>query len=373
MSESGINRIGVLTSGGDCAGLNAVIRAVTSRAIRRYGWKVYGIMDGTMGLIDRPLRYREMTLDMFSGDILRTGGTMLGTINKGNPFAFPMPDGSVKDRSDDFVAGCRELGIDALVVIGGDGSMNIVSKLCAHGGIKMVGIPKTIDNDVACTEHAVGFSTAVATAAEALDRLHPTAVSHKRVMILEVMGRDAGHIAMETSIAGGADVCLVPEIPYSIAGVMKKLQDVHDKEGRRHALVVVAEGVKTEDGSKIGTAGEGGRVRYGGIGHWLAAEIDGAMPEGETRVTVLGHVQRGGNPTWRDRVIASAFGVHAVDLLAKGAYDHMVAWQDREVISVPIERVVSRGATALDPRGALARTARGLGMYTGDLDRLTAS
>ncbi|MGF1525749.1 MAG: ATP-dependent 6-phosphofructokinase [Candidatus Competibacterales bacterium] len=362
---SSIRSIGVLTSGGDCAGLNAVIRAVTARAIRRYGWRVTGVIDGTLGLSERPLRHVPLTLDTFNGDVLRMGGTMLGTVNKGDPFHSPLPDGGVQDRSLDFIAGARELGLDALVAIGGDGSMNIVSRLCARGNVPMVGIPKTIDNDVACTEHAVGFSTAVAVCVEALDRLHSTAASHRRAMILEVMGRDAGHIALESAIAGGADVCLVPEIPYTLQGVIRRLWTIHD-ERRRHALVVVAEGVATPDGQSIRQLQSQGESRYGGIGAWLAKALEDHLGSMEIRVTVLGHVQRGGTPTWRDRVIASAYGVKAVDLLAAGQFDHMVAWRDRGVVAVPLQEVVARGTRTLDPQGTLVGTARGLGIYLGE-------
>ena len=217
MSE--IRTVGVLTSGGDCAGLNAVIRAVTYHAVQGYGWKVIGIYDGTAGLFERPLRYRELTMQTFDGPLLREGGTFLGTTTKGDPLHYPMPDGSYRDLSPQFAEGVRELGIDALIVIGGDGSMRIVSRLCERAGVGMVGVPKTIDNDVHGTQWSVGFATALTVVTEALDRLQPTAASHHRVMILEVMGRDAGHIALNGGIAGGADIILVPELPYSIAGV----------------------------------------------------------------------------------------------------------------------------------------------------------
>ena len=363
MSE--IKRIGILTSGGDCSGLNAVIRAVTYRAINTYGWEVYGIMDGTQGLMDRPERFVKLETDIFTGDMLRSGGTMLGTVNKGDPFAYPMPDGSKKDRSEEIVEGFRELGLDALIAIGGDGSLALLRKLCARGGIKMVGIPKTIDNDVRGTEYAVGFTTAVNVAVEALDRLQPTAASHHRVMILELMGRDAGHIALHAGIAGGADVILLPELPYRFDNLCDKLRGVMH-EGRRHALMVVAEGVKTPTGENATTVQTGGEVRYGGIGEYISQRL--CHDEGddwETRVTVLGHVQRGGTPSWRDRLIASAFGVHAVDLVAQGRFDRMVAWNDRQVTDLPLTDVVG-GARAVDPYGALVHTARGLGIYVGE-------
>ena len=357
-------RIGILTSGGDCAGLNAAVRAVVHRAIRNYGWKVFGIRDGSLGLMARPLDYFELDLSLVTGDMLRLGGTILGTVNKGDPFHYPMPDGTFKDRSPEFVEGYRELGIEALVVIGGDGSMKILNQLCRQGGIPMVGIPKTIDNDVAHTDYAIGFATALNVAGEAIDRLAPTAASHHRVMILEVMGRDVGHIAINAGIAGGADVVLIPEIPYSLDGIVAKIAQVR-AEGRNHALLVVAEGCKTETGAAVTTIQSGGEARYGGIGQYLAHRL-APLVDAETRVTVLGHVQRGGMPSKRDRIIASAFGVYAVDLIAQGKLGRMVAWQHGQVIDVPITEVA--GITrAIDPYGTLAQTARGLGIYIGEM------
>lgn len=357
-------RIGILTSGGDCAGLNAALRAVVHRAIRNYGWQVFGIRDGSLGLMERPLNFVEFDLKSVGDEMLRLGGTILGTINKGDPFAYPMPDGTKKDRSQDFVDGYKELGIQALVVIGGDGSMRILNQLCRQGGIPMVGIPKTIDNDVACTDYAIGFATALNVAGEAMDRLAPTAASHHRVMILEVMGRDVGHIAINAGIAGGADVVLIPEIPYTLDGIARKIAEVRE-EGRNHALMVVAEGCKTETGQAVTQLQSGGQARYGGIGQYLAARLAETV-EAETRVTVLGHVQRGGMPAMRDRIIASAFGVHAVDLIAQGKLGRMVAWQHGQVVDVPITDVA--GITrAIDPYGTLAQTARGLGIYIGEM------
>jgi len=357
-----IGRIGVLTSGGDCAGLNAVIRAVTARAVNHYGLQVYGILDGTLGLMERPLRYVELTPSTFDGRIFREGGTVLGTTNKGDPFRFPMADGSVRDRSQDFGDGVRELELDALVVIGGDGSMSIVSRLCHAVGVGMVGVPKTIDNDVHGTDFSIGHATAVGVVTDAMDRLQPTAASHHRVMIVEVMGRDAGYIAMQGGIAGGADVVLVPEIPYSMDGVATAIRKVLDR-GRTHALVVVAEGVKRDDGSAVHSPGS---TRYGGIGHWLGERI-AETTHTETRVTILGHVQRGGSPSPQDRLLASAFGVHAVDLVMRGQLDRMVAWRNLSVVDVPLSEVTI-GARPLDPNGTLATTAHGLGIYIGDTE-----
>ena len=356
-------RIGILTSGGDCAGLNAALRAVVNRAIRGYGWRVFGIRDGSLGLMNRPLNVCEFDLSLVTGDMLRMGGTILGTVNKGDPFAYPMPDGSLKDRSGDFVDGFRELGLDALIVIGGDGSMRILSKLCKIGGVPMVGIPKTIDNDVAHTDYSIGYVTAQYVACEALDRLAPTAASHHRVMILELMGRDVGHLALSSGIAGGADIILIPEIPYTLEGIAARIQEV-GREGRNHALVVVAEGCKTESGQPLTVAWGGNQHRYGGIGHYLADKLESVV-EAEIRVTVLGHVQRGGQPSNRDRLLASSFGVHAVDLVAEGQYDRMVVWQNRGVTDVAISKVVV-GSRLVEPDGDMVHTAQGLGIYVGE-------
>ncbi|MBF0561042.1 MAG: ATP-dependent 6-phosphofructokinase [Alphaproteobacteria bacterium] len=359
-----VKRIGVLTSGGDCAGLNAVIRAVASRAIRTYGWEVYGIKDGTVGLMNRPLEYVKLGLSTFSGDMLRQGGTILGSTNKGDPFAYPMPDGSLKDRSKEISDGYHELGLGAVVVIGGDGSMNIIRRIAVAGQMNMIGVPKTIDNDVRYTEYAVGFTTAVNAAVDALDRLAPTAASHHRILILETMGRDAGHLALNAGIAGGADVIIIPEIRYTLDGIISKLRQVQS-EGRNHALMVVAEGCKTETGEKVQVAYQGGEMRYSGVGNYLSGKLNQHLGA-ETRVTVLGHVQRGGVPSSRDRVIASAFGVHAVDLIAQGKFDRMVAWHDRGVVDVQLSSVVE-GSRSVDPMGAIVHTARGLGIYCGEM------
>lgn len=360
MSE--IKRIGILTSGGDCAGLNAIIRAVVHRACH-YGWEVYGIHNGTAGLLDRPLRYQKLDISDFDGHLMRLGGTILGTTNKGNPFDFPMADGTRKDRSDEIVAGFRELGIDALIGIGGDGSMAILRRLVEQGGIKFVAVPKTIDNDLGLTEVSVGFDTAVGVATEALDRLQPTAASHDRVMILEVMGRDAGHIALTAGIAGGADVILIPEIPYKMECIATKIKQVQQR-GRNFALVVISEAVTTADGAAVQVEHVGGEKRFGGIGNYIAQQIYQATGA-ETRVTVLGHVQRGSQPSWQDRLIASAFGTRAVDLIAEGKFDRMVAWQNRQVVDVAIEDAIAH-YQAVDLNSTLVKTARSLGICLGD-------
>ncbi len=355
--------IGILTSGGDCAGLNAVIRAVVLRAAAGYGWRVLGIRQGTAGLMRRPVDVEVLDPDRADFNLLRQGGTILGTTNTGDPFAFPMKDGSRRDRSAEVIEGVRLLGLDALIGVGGDGSFAILRRLAQQGGIKLVGIPKTIDNDVGATENSVGYHTAVMVAAEALDRLQPTAASHARVMVLEVMGRDAGHIALSAGIAGGADIILIPEIPYRMEAVAAHIERLRRK-GRNFALVVVAEAVPDRTGSQVRGQGASSGSSYGGIGRVLADEI-ARLTGAETRVTVLGHVQRGSPPTWDDRLLASAFGVHAVDLIAAGHFDRMVAWQNRKVVDVPLGAIVGQ-SHCVDPAGTLVRTARGLGIGFGD-------
>jgi 6-phosphofructokinase len=357
-------RIGVLTSGGDCAGLNAAIRAVTHSALEK-GWEVIGILDGN-GLMERPIQTINLTESMVEGPVLRNAGTLLGTTSKGSqsPLAYPMPDGSKKDRSQDVADAFKELGLEGIVVIGGDGSQAVFREIAkrTNNGIRFVGVPKTIDNDVGSTELSIGFDTAVAVATEALDRLQPTAASHQRVMILEVMGRDAGHIALNAGIAG-ADIILIPEIPYDIAKVCAKIERVR-KSGRMHSLIVVSEAVKGIDGEKVQVKHADGQARYGGVGQLLAASITSAIGA-ETRVTVLGHVQRGAAPSANDRLIATAMGVHAVNLVERGMFDRMVVWQGRSVTSVPLAQALDR-YHAVDPNDSLVQTARSMGICLGD-------
>ena len=355
-------RIGILTSGGDCAGLNALLRAVVHRAAG-YGWEVYGIAEGTLGLMESPPRAELLDPATFDGTIMRRGGTILGTTNTGNPFAFPQLDGDPIDRSEEVIANYRSLGLDALIGIGGDGSHAILNRLAKQGGINFVGVPKTIDNDIGVTEISVGYDTAVAVATEALDRLQPTAASHRRVMILEVMGRDAGHIALNAGIAGGADVILIPEIPYRMEHVVRKIRGLYDS-GRNFALVVVAEAVPNESGNRIVQKYAGGQSRYGGVGHFLGDRL-AETTHAEIRVTVLGHVQRGAAPNARDRLMASVFGVHAVDLIEKGQFGRVVAWRDRHVVDFDIDDAVAAPAV-VDIDGPIVRTARGLGICLGD-------
>lgn len=355
-----LKKIGVLTSGGDCSGLNAIIRAVVNSASRK-GWTVYGIHDGTDGLTNE-LSYEELTVQNFSDTPWpRLGGSYLGSLNKGIKME------SLEEVSKRFADGVNKLGLDALIVIGGDGSMNIVSNFCRGTNIKMVGIPKTIDNDTPITEASVGFATAVSVCTNAIDSIELTARSHHRALIVEVMGRDAGHLAMHSALAGQADVCLVPEIPYKIDNIIQKLKDIRES-GRTHAVIVVSEGVKTENGDHLSAAKNlVGEKVYGGIGQYLSAEINGRYNEFQTRVTTLGHIQRSGTPTAFDRALATMFGAKAVELLEEGHHNQMVIWKDGGISSVSLEDVVKEGTTLLDPNNDYVKAAVATGMYVGEI------
>lgn len=361
-----VQRIGVLTGGGDAPGLNAVIRAVTKAAILQHGWQVIGIEDGFDGLV-LPGKTRPLTLESVRG-ILPRGGTILGTTNRGNPFAYAVKVGDrveVRDVSDTVIARCKELGLDCLVVIGGDGTLHIALELFRKG-LMLVGVPKTIDNDIAATDRTFGFQTAVLTATEALDKLHTTAESHHRVMILEVMGRDAGWIAIEAGLAGGADGILIPEIPFRIECLCDMIRR-REESGRNFSIVVVAEGARPVGGQQVfqDTGQVGGELpRLGGIGQRVAQEI-ARLTGKETRVTVLGHLQRGGSPIPFDRVLGTRYGTAAVRLIAQGKFGHMVALRGTEIVDVPLEQAVGRlKYVPLD--GDLIRTAREMGICLGD-------
>jgi len=357
--------IAVLTGGGDCPGLNAVIRAVVRSAVLCHGWRVLGIEDGFDGLVGSP-RWRELDLDAVRG-ILPRGGTILGTSNRGNPLAYPVhtPQGTtLVDVSSEVVANFRALGADALIAVGGDGTLKIARRL-QDLGMPMVGVPKTIDNDLRGTDVTFGYHTAVEIVTEALDRLHTTAESHHRVMVVEVMGRDAGWIAMESGIAGSADVILIPEIPFDLSAVCSSI-DNRRRRGSRFSIVVVAEGAHPCDGGKVvqATAAENlGVERLGGIGAFVSREI-GSRLDVETRVVVLGHVQRGGSPVPFDRILGTRFGVHAVELVSQGRYGRMVALRGRSVGDVEIGAAVD-GLNRVDPDGELIRTAEALGIGVG--------
>lgn len=354
-------RIGILTSGGDCAGLNAVIRAVVNGASQK-GWKVFGIHNGTEGLTEKPLSYEELTIQNFSDTPWpRLSGSYLGSLNKGVKME------ALIEMSRRFGEGVRELGLDAVIVVGGDGSMNITGNYCKGAGIKMIGIPKTIDNDTPITEFSVGFNSACQVCTTAIDSLELTARSHQRALICEVMGRDAGHLAMQSALAGQADVCLIPEIPYKIDNIIKKLKEIK-ASGRNHAVIVVSEGIKTEDGEHISAAKNMiGEAVYGGVGQYLSSEINIRYKDFQTRVTTLGHIQRSGTPSMFDRYLAAIFGAKAIELLANDETNKMVIWKDGHVQAVSIEEVVKKGTTLLDTHSDCVKAAQALGMYIGEI------
>lgn len=354
-------RIGILTSGGDCAGLNAVISSVVEAATQK-GWEVYGIHNGTDGITEKPHSYEVLTVHNFSDSPWpRLSGSYLGSLNKGVKME------SLEEVSKRFGEGVKTLGLDAIVVVGGDGSMNIVSNYCKNAGVKMVGIPKTIDNDTPITEFSVGFNSACQVCTSAIDSLDATARSHSRALILEVMGRDAGHLAMHSALAGGADVCLVPEIPYKIDSIIEKLKEIKTS-GRSHAVLVVSEGIKTENGEHItGAKNLIGENVYGGVGQYLSAELNKRLPDFQTRVTTLGHLQRSGIPTAFDRMLAAVFGAKAVELLEKGETNKMVVWEDGEAKAYSLEEVVKKGTTLLDVHGDYVKAAQKIGMYVGEI------
>lgn len=358
----------VITGGGDCPGLNAVIRSVVKRAGQEQDWKVLGSIDAYHGILKEPREIVELDRRTVSGIHVR-GGTIIGTTNKGSPFAWPIknPDGSwtTVDRSDELIRQIRCLGIDAVVSIGGDGSQKISLDLFKKG-LNIIGIPKTIDNDLACTDFTFGFQTAVEIATEAVDKLVTTAASHNRVMILEVMGRDAGWIALSAALAGGADIALIPEVPYDIEKVVEKIkQRVH--RGKGFAIIVVAEGAKPKHGRQVGKqSDEAGyqNVRLGGIGYELQAEIK-ARIEVDMRVTVLGHLQRGGTPIAYDRILASQFGVKAVEMIRDEKYGQMVAYHHPDIIDIPLEQAVGT-YNLIGQEHYLLKAARGVDISLGD-------
>ncbi|MFZ0803880.1 MAG: ATP-dependent 6-phosphofructokinase [Terriglobales bacterium] len=353
---SDIRCIGICTGGGDAPGLNAVIRAAVKAATLKYKWKVIGIPDGFDGLI-WPEKSRELTLKDVSG-ILPRGGTVLGTTNRGNPFHHKSVENGVevtRDISDAVIANSRKLGMDAVISIGGDGSQKIALELFAKG-MKIVGVPKTIDNDLCATEVTFGFDTALHTATDAVDKIHTTGESHHRIMVVEVMGRDAGWIALEAGIAGGAHVILIPEIPFSLERICNYVSE-REGYGKRFTIVVVAEGIKLP--AELKQLSRGGTVgNLIGDGIALTAHK-------EVRVSVLGHIQRGGSPSPFDRILATRFGVAAVELIAQGGFGKMVCLRNERIESVSISEAIGHLKT-VDPQGELVCAARAIGICFGD-------
>ncbi len=355
-----IHRVGLLTGGGDAPGLNAVIRAFVKRAVGQLRWQVVGIEDSFNGILERPFRTMELSPKSCAG-LLARGGTVLGTTNKGDPFEHG-PDRV--DRSADVAEVCEELGLEGLVVIGGDGTQKIGLRLMEERGIPVVGVPKTIDNDLSATDQTFGFQSAVEVATDALDRLHSTAESHDRVIVLEVMGRDAGHIALHAGIAGGADCIVIPEIPYDVDRLLHKIDERRAK-GRFFTLIIVAEGAHCAKGNgaqHIRPHGLG-TIRIGGPSLLIAQALT-ERRELDVRVTVLGHLQRGGSPIAYDRILATRFGVAAVELIQQGRWGQITVLRNGSVIGVPIHEAVAT-YRQVDPQGELVRTARAVGIEFG--------
>jgi len=364
-AKTKLRRLGVLTAGGDCPGLNAVIRAVTKTAILDHGIEVMGVEDGFQGLIENrlhPLSYADVS------NILTTGGTILGTSNTANPARYAVTvrgKTEFQDVSHLVEANVRKHRLDGLVAIGGDGTMAIANHLRKRG-MRIVGVPKTIDNDLPETDVTFGFNTAVTTATEALDKVHTTAMSHHRVMIVEVMGRYAGWIALHAGVASGSDVILIPEIPFKLSSICRLVR-ARSSKGKRFSIIVVAEGARAEGGEMVVARREPKStdpVRLGGVGNVVAGLIT-EMTGLECRVTVLGHVQRGGTPTAFDRVLATQFGTHAVELAVAGRFGRMVTYRNGHVTDTTMARATA-GLKRVDPNGPLVRAARSVGTCFGD-------
>ena len=359
-----MKRIGILTGGGDAPGLNAVIRAAVKTAILHYGLEVVGILDGYDGFLKDggviPLGLKEVS------GILPRGGTILGAANRGNPFARKvMQDGRevMVDKSDELIDAMKQSGLEALLVLGGDGTLRIAHELYLKG-IPVIGVPKTIDNDIGGTEVTFGFDTALNTATEAIDRLHTTAEAHHRVMVLELMGREAGFIALHAGISGGADVILIPEIPFKFEAVLAKIRQ-RVEGGSLFSILAVSEGAEPSGGKQVfSRSGDQMYVpRLGGIGHLVGDYID---KQGfETRVTVLGHLQRGGSPTAFDRWLATRYGAAAVRLAVRGGFDHMVALRSGQITDVTLEEALAV-PRRVDLNEDAVITARGMGISFGD-------
>ncbi len=359
-----MKRLGILTAGGDCPGLNAVIRAVVKSALRRTpSIEVVGILDGYSGLVEN--RLRPLSESDVSGILIR-GGTILGTSNRDNPFHYLGPsDKEPRDRSKDAIDAITRHKLDGLIAVGGDGTLRCALDF-EKKGVPVIGVPKTIDNDLAGTDITFGFDSALACATDAVDRLHATAESHHRVLICEVMGRYAGWIALHAGMAGGGDIILIPEIPYSIEKVRESIRN-REKKGRNFSIIVVAEGAKPLGGTVVtqGTyRGADKRPRLGGISHQIAEEIEEKMDD-EVRVVILGHLQRGGTPTAYDRWLATHFGVRAVMLAEQNKWGIMVALKGTQFGEVPIREAVGQ-LRRVDPKGESVQVARAVGTSFGD-------
>lgn len=358
----------VLTGGGDCPGLNAVIRGIAKRARKEKDWEVYGSIEAFNGVLKEPQQIVRLTRKRTAGIHVR-GGTILKTTNKDSPIKFPVeqPDGSVtfKDRSDELIKKINALGFDAVINIGGDGSQRI-SKVLHDKGVNIVGVPKTIDNDLSATDMTFGFQTAVQIATDSFDKLVTTAESHHRVMIMEVMGRNAGWIALHTAIAGGAEICLIPEIPYNVKKIVSRIAARY-KNGKGFVNIVIAEGATPKEGSITASAGEKGseHVRLGGVAFQLSKQLKDAGCPAEIRETVLGHVQRGGSPVAYDRILATLFGVKAFELVLENNFGRMVAFKNNTFTSVTLEEATQE-YHVVNKDSYIVQACRGLGISFGD-------
>lgn len=359
----------VLTGGGDCPGLNAVIRGIVKRAAQTEEWEVIGSIQSFDGILNEPTEIVELDEKAVSG-IHFQGGTILGTTTKGGPFAWPVKENdgtwSFVDRSDEMIRKLKYLGIDAVISIGGDGSQRISQQLFEKG-LNVIGVPKTIDNDLSSTDYTFGFQTAVQIATEAVDKLVTTAASHNRVIILEVMGRDAGWIALHSAIAGGAEVCLIPEIPYDIK-IISKVIKKRFKNGKGHVIIVVSEGARPKDGDVLSEKSDeigNENFKLGGIANKLLKDLKAAGCDADMRETVLGHLQRGGVPIAFDRILATEFGVKAMELAIEGTFGEMVAYHHPRIVSVPFLEAISN-YNIIKTDSSLVHTARGIGMCLGD-------
>ena len=361
-----IKRIGILTGGGDCPGLNAVIRAVVNTAYREYNLEVFGIRDGFGGLIRKQVQ--KLELKDVSG-ILPRGGTILGTSNRDNPFKYPVKNEKgktqYKDVSEQVLKTIEYNELDVIITVGGDGTQAMANQLYETKGVPVVGVPKTIDNDIDGTDVTFGFDTALTIATSSVDKLHSTAESHHRIMVCEVMGRYAGWIALEAGIAGGGDVILIPEIPFKMAKIAEKIK-AREKRGKRFSLIVVAEGAKPEGGDVVvarEVADPNDPIRLGGISQFVGNKIED-LTGSETRYTILGHVQRGGSPSPFDRILATRFGYHAVKAVMAGKFGHLVGLRGQEIKTTPISEAIAV-PRRVKPDSDLVQTAKALGTSFG--------
>ncbi len=362
-------KILIATGGGDCPGLNAVIRAVAKAAKKAGGWELWGSIEAFNGVFKDPPEVVKLTTRKTSGIHVK-GGTIIKTTNRGNPLAFPVQqdDGSwtTIDRTQELADRIRDMGFEAVINVGGDGSQRI-SQALFEKGLNIVGVPKTIDNDLAATDLTFGFSTAVQIATDCFDKLVTTAESHHRVMIMEVMGRDAGWIALHTAIAGGAEACLLPEIPYDPEKILAKIHK-RFRKGKGFVNIVIAEGAKSIDGKLVGrTPQDVGdqHIKLGGIGNYLRMQLEELGCKPQVRTTILGHIQRGGTPEAFDRILATAMGVKAFELIQAGDYGKMVSFHHNNILSVPLEEAV-RQNKYITPDHYLVRVARKIGIVFGD-------